>query len=72
MEISRSTIQLLVASQVKAREGSRCLANLETAAKEVSNVTKQVVIDVQNASVIKEQSRELIITFIPIEISDFP
>lgn len=57
LEISSSTTQLLVASRVKASEGSQCLNNLETAAKSVSRVTGEVVAEVQNASTINEQSR---------------
>lgn len=58
LEISGSTTQLLVASRVKARGGSRCLSGLESAAKTVSKVTGEVVAGVQNASVIIEQTRK--------------
>ena len=58
LEISSSTTQLLVASRVKASEGSRCLSNLEIAAKDVSRVTGQVVAGVQSATAMKEQSSE--------------
>ncbi|VUZ40321.1 unnamed protein product [Hymenolepis diminuta] len=59
LEISSSTTQLLVASRVKASEGSQCLNNLETAAKSVSRVTGEVVAEVQNASTIDEQSQNM-------------
>ncbi|VDM30746.1 unnamed protein product [Hydatigera taeniaeformis] len=58
LEISGSTTQLLVASRVKASEGSQCLSGLESAAKAVSKVTGEVVGSVQNASVIREQTRK--------------
>ncbi|KAM7538414.1 hypothetical protein Aperf_G00000060980 [Anoplocephala perfoliata] len=58
MEISSSTTQLLVASRVKAAEGSERLSNLEIAAKNVSRVTGDVVTSVQNASSVVERSPE--------------
>nr|CDS24204.1 huntingtin interacting protein 1 [Echinococcus granulosus] len=59
LEISGSTTQLVVASRVKASNGSRCLSSLESAAKAVSSITGEVVAGVQNASVIKEQTQNM-------------
>ncbi len=56
LEISSSTTQLLVASRVKASTGSRCLTNLETAAKDVSKMTGKVVAGANSASSISQQS----------------
>lgn len=59
LEISSSTTQLLVASRIKASENSKCLNSLEIAAKSVSKVTGEVVAEVQNASTVSEQSKNM-------------
>ena len=57
-EIAASSIQLVMASRVKAERSSKCLSDLNSAAKTISALTGNVVATAENCrDKVKEKSK---------------